>query len=85
MTNLQCFVHSCMCSLPSTDPPYPMAEAIATMALENKTLILTWQQPDNIFMESEFTFNITALLVATGHVLDQRLVTLSFVCNTHYV
>ena len=53
-----------------------MAEAITTTALEEKTLVLTWQQPDNIFMESEFTYNITALSVATGHVLDQRFVTL---------
>ena len=72
------FTQGLSLSLPllPTDPPYPMAEAIATMPLENKTLVLTWRQPDNIFMESEFTYNITALLVATGHVLDQRLVTL---------
>jgi hypothetical protein len=58
------------------DPPYPMPEAITTIALENKSIVLTWQQPDNIFMESEFTYNITALLVTTGHVLDQRTITL---------
>ena len=53
-----------------------MPEAITTIALENKSIILTWQQPDNIFMESVFTYNITALLVTTGHVLDQRTITL---------
>ena len=53
-----------------------MAEAFTITALENKTLILTWQQPDNIFMESEFTYNITVLSVTTGHVLDQQFVTL---------
>ena len=53
-----------------------MPEAITTIALENKSIVLTWQQPDNIFMESVFTYNITALLVTTGHVLDLRTITL---------
>ena len=53
-----------------------MPEAITTIALENKSIVLTWQQPDNIFMESVFTYDITALLVTTGHVLDLRTITL---------
>ena len=63
-------------ALSPTDPLYPMAGAITATVLENKTVFLSWHQPENIFMESEFTYNITALSVTTGHILDHRLITL---------
>lgn len=53
-----------------------MAEDLITTILQNKTIILSWQQPENIFEEHEFTYNITAESAITGIILEQRIVIL---------
>jgi hypothetical protein len=55
-------------------PPYPKPENILAEILENKTGILKWEQPENIFGESNFSYNITASVA--GRVVEQRVVTL---------
>ena len=49
---------------------------MTTISLENKSVVLTWQQPDNIFGEANFAYNITARSLTTGHILEQRVVVL---------
>lgn len=48
---------------------------VTTLVFENKTIVLTWQQPDNAFEEANFTYNITATSLSTGHVLETYLLT----------
>ena len=50
-------------------------ENITAIALNNKTVLLMWQQPENIFKESNFTYNITAVSVTTGALLEHQTIT----------
>ena len=50
-------------------------ENITAIALHNQTVLLMWQQPENIFKESEFTYNITAMSVMTGALLEHQTIT----------
>ena len=47
---------------------------MTTIILENKSVNLTWQQPDNIFGEANFIYSITARSLTT--LLEQRVVVL---------
>ena len=57
------------------EPPYPMAENVTATVMENKTVILTWQHPVNIFEEADFTYNITVTSLTTSYAIE-RLITM---------
>ena len=62
--------------LSPSDPPYPKPEAFSAEVLENKTVILTWVQPEDIFDEQNFTYIIMAL-VSDQQPSEERVLTLA--------
>ena len=61
--------------LSPSDPPYPKPEAFSAEVLENKTVILTWVQPEDIFDEQNFTYITMAL--ADQQPSEERVLTLA--------
>ena len=56
------------------DPPFPKPENVQTEVLKNKTLVLTWKQPENKFGEDNFTY-VTMVFDGQRQV-EERIVTL---------
>ena len=63
--------------LSPSDPPYPKPEAFSAEVLENKTVILTWVQPEDIFDEQNLTYIIMAL-VSDQQPSEDRVLTLQY-------
>ena len=51
------------------EPAYPLPQQAEVTALNSTTAVLTWQHPHNLFTQSSFSYDISAVVTKTGYVI----------------
>ena len=62
--------------MPSIDPPYPQPQELKAVLLNSTSFALTWTHPDMYFNDHYFNYSVSVVVVSTGHIIRQYVVSL---------